>query len=188
MPCIIPFICCSESLAQTWSICNAELLRRGWWLQKGVAYTCWRDHCGYRNWLSALHRPKISSGNFGGAKRTSGYFRSVVFSKYPGVTCTWVEQELEGMALFLQILNETVNSPGGGASFPDFCAQEHHEIGWITGTSLLPSQAVLGRPMAARSRCGFPKCCWNRDLSKASLLFSWMTWQSGFSVQWQQRG
>lgn len=114
MPCIIPFICCSESLAQTWSICNAELLRRGWWLQKGVAYTCWRDHCGYRKWLSALHRPKISSGNFGGAKRTSGYFRSVVFSKYPGVTCTWVEQELEGMALFLQTLNETVNSPGGG--------------------------------------------------------------------------
>lgn len=114
MPCIIPFICCSESLAQTWSICNAELLRRGWWLQKGVAYTCWRDHCGYRKWLSALHRPKISSGNFGRAKRTSGYFRSVVFSKYPGVTCTWVEQELEEMALFLQILNETVNSPGGG--------------------------------------------------------------------------
>lgn len=32
--------------------------------------------------------PKISSGNFGEAKRTSGYFRSVVFSQYPGVTCT----------------------------------------------------------------------------------------------------
>lgn len=131
MPCIIPFICCSESLAQTWSICNAELLRRGWWLQKGVAYTCWRDHCGYRKWLSALHRPKISSGNFGRAKRTSGYFRSVVFSKYPGVTCTWVEQELEEMALFLQILNETVNSPGGGHLFLTFV---HRSIMRLAGS------------------------------------------------------
>lgn len=120
--------------------------------------------------------------------RTSGCLRSVVFSKYPGITCTWVEQELEEMTVIPPNLKQDGEFSRRSPSFPDFCALEHHEIGCIIGTSLLPSQAVLGRPMTARSWCGFPKCCWNRDLSKVSLLFSWMTWQSGFSEQWQRRG
>lgn len=150
---------------------------------------CWRDHCGYRNWLSALHRPKNLIWKFRWSQKDFRIFQICCLQPIPRCHLHLSGTGVGGNGFIPPNIKWDSEFFGGGeASFPDFCTQEHHEIGWIAGTSLLPSQAVLGRPMAARSRCGFLKCCWNRDLSKASLLFSWMTWQSGFSVQWQQRG